>query len=361
MFVPSVDNEGKTLAALCFDAATGRKLWHRPAGKTRRLARNNMASPSPIADAKRVIFLFGNGEMIAFDYDGDQLWRRNLVTDHGRLSAQFGFSSTPLLYNGVVYLPVLHRDFSRGSLERKQFTNSYLLAINPATGKDLWKHVRRTDALAETQDAYTTPVLRKTAERTELILFGADYVTAHDPRNGTELWRWGGGKFNPMMNRAWRVVPTPVVAADAVWVCGPKKQPVYAVGPKGTVHTFETPVTSDACTPLLYRDRLYVLDGDEKVLSCLDPVAGKVLWSGKLTGNGVYRASPTAGDGKIYCISEGGDATVLTAGDKFAKLADISMGGRTCRASIAIADGALFIRTEQILYCIRKPGNAVGR
>jgi len=88
------------------------------------------------------------------------------------------------------------------------------------------------------------------------------------------------------------------------------------------------------------------------VLSCLDPATGRQLWQGQLDRRGIYRASPTGADGRIYLISEAGEATVLAAGDEFKPLAQIPMGGKPTRSSIAAAQGRLFLRTAEKLYCV---------
>ena len=101
--------------------------------------------------------------------------------------------------------------------------------------------------------------------------------------------------------------------------------------------------------PLIYNNHLYVLDGDRKTLSCLEPQTGKVLWSGSLGGRAVFRASPTGAVGKIYCMNEGGDIWVLSA-DEFKVLSHASLGGRPSRGSIAVVDGQVIVRSGDKLY-----------
>jgi outer membrane protein assembly factor BamB len=111
----------------------------------------------------------------------------------------------------------------------------------------------------------------------------------------------------------------------------------------------------DCSTPLFYQGRLYVFDGlrGGRVVTCLDPKTGTQFWQGKLGGRGPWWASLTAGDGKLYCISEAGEAVVLRAGgDTFEVLSRTEMGGSPTQSSIAIANGHLFIRTADNLYCV---------
>jgi outer membrane protein assembly factor BamB len=112
----------------------------------------------------------------------------------------------------------------------------------------------------------------------------------------------------------------------------------------------------DVCTPLFYRDKLYVLDGGKKKrVSCIDPKSGKVKWEGKLGGSSPWRGSLTAGDGKIYCINESGVVVVFAAGgDEYKEICRVDLDDNKSLASISIADGALFIRTGSKLYRIGK-------
>jgi outer membrane protein assembly factor BamB len=120
-----------------------------------------------------------------------------------------------------------------------------------------------------------------------------------------------------------------------------------------------TEFTPDVPTPLYCQNMLFVLDGNRQMMTCLDPNTGAKKWQGSLGVKEVFSASPTAADGKIYCISENGTAVVLSAGDEFKILSTITMGESPVMSSIAIAAGRLLIRTSRNLYCIAgKPPDA---
>jgi outer membrane protein assembly factor BamB len=114
-----------------------------------------------------------------------------------------------------------------------------------------------------------------------------------------------------------------------------------------------TQYVPDVCTPLLYQDKLFVLDGDRQMMTCYQPATGEKAWQGKLGIREIFYASPTGADGKIYCFSEEGTVVVLSAGDQFEVLATIPMGEGPSNSSIVAAKGALFIRTGRNLYCIQ--------
>jgi outer membrane protein assembly factor BamB len=109
----------------------------------------------------------------------------------------------------------------------------------------------------------------------------------------------------------------------------------------------------DVCTPLYYRDKLFVLDGDRQVLTCFQPATGEKLWQGKLGVREIFSASPTGADGRIYCLSESGTVVLLSAGNAFEILATIPMGEGPCASSIVAANSRLYLRTARTLYCIQ--------
>ena len=94
---------------------------------------------------------------------------------------------------------------------------------------------------------------------------------------------------------------------------------------------------------------------DSQTLTCLDPKTGEKKWQGNLGERTVIRSSPTAADGKIYVINEKNTVFICSAGDEFKVLATIPMGdAEGTRASIAVSDGQLFIRTTEHLFCVGK-------
>ena len=361
VYVSSIDDATRELIALAFDRATGRELWRKVVGMNTRTWKlnpglvNNMASCSPAADGERAVFLFGSGDLAAFAPDGTPLWARNLAKDHGPFVHLWGYGASPLLHDGRIYVPILRRDQPYEGRRLEKPLDSLLLIVDPKTGKDLVRHVRPTEAKDEARDAYGTPVLRTDGGRPEIVLLGGDCVTGHDPVTGDELWRWDG--WNPARIGIWRIIPTALAAEGHLYVATPKKGPVFAVRPSGagwTVAWQTKEVTPDVCTPLYYQKRVYVLDGDRKLLVGFDPKTGEKKCSVTPPGKEAFRASPTAADGKIFCMNEDGTASALAPED-LRVLGTAEMGDRPCRASIAPAGRHLFIRTAKTLHCVGAP------
>jgi len=364
VFVSTVDQQAGTLQAVCLDRANGKVLWQHETGAGIRIdEKSNFASPSPVTDGKLVWFFYGNGQLAAFDFDGKQVWARNIQSDYGQFAFQWTFSSSPTFYGGRLYLQVLQRNVpvhGRGRTDGP--IDSFLLALDPQTGKELWKTSRPNDAREESKESYATPIPFTFNNRTELLIAGGDCLTGHDLASGKELWRWG--TWNPERIGHWRLVPSPVAGGGVVLGCGPKGASVCAVkaGGEGTLgdsglawKSMEREISSDVSTPLFYQDRFYVLNSDRNSLARVVPAGGKVEWVGEPGSQAKIESSPTAADGRIYFMNFRGDVFVVEAGEQFKLLHKTAMGDdgdNNLRSSIAIAHGCLFIRTGSKLYCV---------
>lgn len=364
VFVTSMVENGPDFVALCFDETSGKKLWEKHVGSdSRRFSRNNMASPSPATDGKYVFFLYASGDLVGFDYDGNQLWSRNIEAEYGNLALQFGYSSSPLLYDGRLFILVVRRDrpYPQGRAKDNGPYDSFLMAVDPQTGKTIWKQDRPTNAFDEGRETYSTPIPFVHDGRTEILNTGGDFVTAHDPETGKELWRI---EYWTQKVRDSRIIPTLVTGDGLIFGTRHKHGKVFAVKPGSAdnpskasiVWEFDGP-TPDCTSPLFYQGRLYVLDGmtHGKAVTCLEPKTGKPFWQGTLGGKGPWRASLTGADGKLYCINETGEIVVLAAGgNEFRILFETKTDETPIQSSISVADGRLFIRTAKNLYCIGK-------
>ncbi len=360
VFVTSTVKGTGDFVAICLDAGTGKLLWRKDVGSNpRRLPRNNMASPSPAADGDRVFFLYGEGTLVGFDYEGNPLWSRDIEKEYGNLALQFGYSSSPLVHDGRLFITVLRRNTPYRDPPANAPLDSFLLAIDPKTGRDVWRQPRKTDAFDEGMETYSTPVPFTREGKTELLLTGGDFITAHDPAAGQELWRF---EYWTDKVRDSRIIPSLVTGQGLIFGTRHKHKGVFALEPPSRDYEGERilwefdEAAPDCSTPLFYDGRLYVFDGlRRKTITCLDPRTGRAFWQGKVGGRDPWWSSPTAASGRLYLISEAGEIVVLQAGgEEFKVLFQTQIAEPAIQSSIAISGGRLFIRTAQNLHCIGK-------
>lgn len=344
--------DGTELYLWCVQRDQGTVLWKKLlGGGNMKVRKQNMSSPSPVTDGKNVWALTGTGILKGFDYSGNELWARDIQKDFGRFGLNWGYGSSPLLHNDILYIQVIHG--------MKTDAPSYLLAIEKLTGKTRWRVERPTDAVSESHDAYTTPALLRFEGKEEIVLSGGDYVTGHDPATGAELWRAGG--FNPGKDRYYRVITSPVVIDGMIYACA-RVRPLIALkaGGRGDISkshlVWQTDQGTDVPTPATDGKRIYILN-DKGVLWCRDAKTGSEIWGNQRVRPGTYSASPLLADGKLYVTSEEGVTTVIDAGPEFKVMAENDLAEYSL-SSPAASDGQIFLRTQGALYCIGKRSHA---
>jgi outer membrane protein assembly factor BamB len=352
--------EGDRLLLLRLDKKTGKQVWVQQVGEspTQREAEkrtvqkfhqlHNNASPSPVTDGELVVAHYGNGDLAAYDFDGRQLWHRNLQKEFGPYSIWWGHANSPVLYGDLV-LSVCMQDSLTGVSE--QVAPSYLVAHDKRTGRQVWKTMRMTDADAEQCDAYTTPILYPTPSRPELIVMGGNQLDAYDPATGKQLW------FLPGLVGG-RTITGPSIGPGLVYATQGQKGDLLAVKVGGQGRIDEQRVawrndsnTPDTCCPVVSGNLLFTVS-DNGIAMCFDARDGTPHWRQRLGGN--YKASPVAADGKIYFLNMKAMCTVIAASERFEKLAENQLDAETS-ASPAISDGRIYLRARQHLYCIEKP------
>lgn len=340
--------EGEDLYLWCVDKKKGIALWKQKLGGGNYVPRKqNMSSPSPMTDGKSVFVLTGTGILKGFDFEGRELWSRDIQKEYGTFGLNWGYASSPLLFEDALYVQVLHG--------MKTDDPSYLLKIDKKNGKTIWKVERPTDAQRESPDSYSTPAVLRYGKTVEIVVSGGDYVTGHDPKDGKELWRAGG--LNPDKNPFYRVVASPIVFGDMIYVpTRVKPLQAFKAGGRGDItktHLVWSTVNGpDVPTPATDGKYFYIAN-DRGILWCLDAKDGKEIYGQKRIASASYSASPVLADGKLYITSEDGLTTVVKAGAEFEVLAENNLNEYSL-SSPAISDGQIFLRTTKHLYCIGK-------
>jgi outer membrane protein assembly factor BamB len=353
----------------CLSAADGKILWSRTVAEQKPTiathSSNTYATETPITDGERVYAHFGMTGVFCYGVDGKFVWKANLGSY--RMSLGFGTGSSPA-FDG-------ERLFVQCDNEEK----SFLVALDKLTGKELWR-VSRPE-----RTGWSTPLVWKNSQRTEIVCLGSPKARSYDPANGKQLWELGGMVGQPKAS--------PVADGDLLYLgtggmpgfggfgggppgggFGPKPggggsagdKPLLAVkaGATGDI-TPKAGATSSpgiawrlpqagpgTASPLVYQGHLYILDERGGILSCYDAKTGKRVYRERLSGARGFTSSPWAYDGKIFCLDDGGTTHVVAAGREFQELGQNTLA-EMFWSSPAVAGGALLLRGVDHLYCVR--------
>jgi len=331
------------------DKRSGKILWERVAHQAepvdKRHIKSTYANSTPATDGRIVVAWFGSQGVHAYDVNGRFLWK----VDLGRLDLgaydiptyEWGPASSPIIWNDLV---ILQCDTQ---------IDSFILALDAATGKTVWKTDR--DELP----SWGTPTVATASTGPELVANASNFIRGYDPRTGKELWRLG---------RSSKITaPTPIFA-DGVFVVvsgrGPER-PIFVVRPnaRGDLTLPEGKTNSESIvwsrtgrgsympTPLIYNGILYVLSNNG-LFDAYNLKTGDELYRQRLptVGSG-FSASPVAADGKIYLTNEDGEVLVIVAGDRFNHIATNSIG-ELLMATPALSDGVMYVRSSESLFAI---------
>jgi outer membrane protein assembly factor BamB len=394
--------EDQKLVTLALDRATGAVRWKKSCPHERLEPFHSTGSPAaatPACDGKRVYSFFGSYGLLCYDTAGSLVWSRPL----GPFQDEFGAASSPVLCDGKLLLAEDHD------------ADSFLLCLDAATGKPIWRTPRQG------LRSYSTPVIWHTAGKSSpkvVVVAGALALTAYDLDTGKPLWsidglarivnttpaidgkrlyvaswspggdqgarirmdnwndavkKWdadGDAKITraetdnaEVLDRFFRIDTNQDEGLDeGEWntynrVFDRAQNAVLALDASDPRTTPEVVWKYDrgipyVPSPLLYRDVLFLVK-EGGILTTLDPADGKLLKQGRLAASGSYYASPVAGDGKVYLLSERGVLTVLRAQPKWEILSTHDFAERSMATPI-IDNGQIFIRTEAALYCFKK-------
>lgn len=316
------------LHVLCFDAASGKKLWERQfasTGNTQCHPKSCMAAPTPVTDGKNVYALFATADLVAFDGDGNLLWYRSLVGDYPNITNQVGMAASPILAKDTLIVPM------------ENAVDSFVAGIDIKTGANRWKLDRPRDI------NWITPTLVTANGKADVVFQSGAGVFGLDPQTGDR--RWSGP---PDVKGS--TIPSPVPGPDGSVLIPGGGLTALKPGPDGvTPETLwkSAKLGSGTASPLYYKGRVYGLSNVGAV--ALDAKNGEQLWTQRVTGP--FSASPVIGDGKLYVVNEKGVVSVLGLGDKPEVLATNDMGA-TILATPAIAGGAIFLRSDGHLWCV---------
>lgn len=327
---------------ISLDANTGEVIWRKVARagnpRLRRHRDNSYATETPVTDGQKIIAYFGMTGVYCYDMQGKLLWEKDL--GNYAMRADWGTSSSPVLFGGKVFLQV----------DNEQ--QSFLVALDADSGDEIWR-VDRDEA-----SQYSSPVIWKNSLRTELVACGMK-CRSYDLDSGKLLWELDMEKG--------RSSATPLVVGDRLFVGtefrdrgGPDDGGgfLFAIRPTASGKKVEWKTAKSGiqmASPVLASNHLYLFERRSGTLHCIDATTGEKVYRKRIPGARAFWASPWVGDGKVFCLDDAGTTHVLEAGSQFSVIRKNPLEERAW-SSPAIANEALYIRTEGHLYRISKEG-----
>jgi outer membrane protein assembly factor BamB len=333
-------NHSYSMKLLCLDLKSGRVLWEKTVYEgtvhDNRHKKNTYASATPATDGRFIYLSFEAEGVYCYDFDGKKIWKTSL----GKIAkGGMGPGTSPVLYENLVILQC-DQEYGEGS---------FIAAVDKKTGKEVWRVSR------DQRRSWATPLLIKTAQRTEMVTSGPNKIISYDPSTGRELWSAPGVISNP--------IPSPVAGQGLVFVtAGSDAKRAFAIrlggsgdlaGTSNLVWSYDKG-TAYVPSPILYNEYLYLVT-DAGALTCIEAGTGKVIYQTRIPMAARFTASPVAFEGKILFVSEDGDSFILKAGPT-PEILNANPLGEPVYASPAIVPGRILIRGQDNLYCIASGG-----
>ena len=215
-----------------------------------------------------------------------------------------------------------------------------MLALDIFSGTTVWEASRPVGG------SWTSPIVAKIAGQSQLITCADPWVISYNPANGSELWRADCLGTD--------VAPSPIYAGGMVFGIHPYSS-LVAIKPTGSGDVTKTHIAweatdniPDICSPVSDGKVIFLLE-TYGILTCYNISNGAKLWEEDLKTS--FMASPSMVDDRLYLLSEKGIMFIAKAGDGYAELAKCPLGEK-CYSSPAFADGRIYIRAVENLYCI---------
>ena len=334
VFLSAADQNKRNV--YCFDAFSGRLLWQESVENLRPgesqppdiMADTGYAAPTMVADGRRVCAIFPTGDIDCFDYDGKKIWAKNL----GLPDNPYGYASSLAMYRNLVLV-----QYDQAMPEDEK---SKLIALDVLSGEIAWQTNRPVAA------SWTTPIVINVKGRDQLITAGDPWLIAYDPAAGAEIWRANCLGAD--------IAPSPIYAGGLVFAVEPHSH-LVAVRPDGKGDVTETHIAwtfeeniPEICSPVSNGQLIFLL-ATNGTLTCLNVTDGKKLWEKDLET--YSQASPSLVGDRLYLLSETGSMFIVEAAADFRQIARCEVG-EPCFASPAFADGRIYIRGTENLYCI---------
>ncbi len=347
IFVTSTTNEGKSCHVICVDRASGKIAWNTKVfdQETRRKRdENSYATSTPTTDGRRVYAVFGSGSIAAVDFNGEVAWTNHEV----KFYSHHGLAASPILFEDLLIMPF--DGSSDGENIRIGFKipwrEAVVLALDKSTGEVRWRGKRGLSRLA-----HVTPNILREKGAAQIISGAGDCVQGFDPANGKLIWT--------IYSKGEGVTPSIVIGDGMVYSCSGFEAPtIRVVRTGGTGDITKTHIAWEqtkgvpSLASMLYVKPHIYSATDKGVVTCFNAASGEIVWQERVGGK--HSSSPVYADGRIYFLTEAeGESIVIEPGPKLNILARNQID-EFCKASMAVSQGNLFIRSQRNLLCIGK-------
>ncbi len=319
------------LHVLCFDVETGRLRWQRQLRATGHVVADSfggVATPTPASDGRLIFAFFSSNDLVCFDLQGHLKWLRGLAHDYPTVRHDVGMASSPLVLGPTV---IVQLDTPG---------DSFVAGIDTATGETRWRIERPSGAIW----ASPTVLRGKTPEEDAVLLQRRDRLTAHHPHTGTLLWDY---------EASCHTIASVTTCGDRVYLPSHGLHALrYDAAAGGVELLWHQPrLRSGNSSPLVHAGRAYTIK-PPAILVCGDVTDGKVLWQLRLKGP--FWATPVLADGHLYCVNHHGLVQVVRLGQE-GRLVGTSQIDPAILASPAVADGAIYFRSDEHLWKVARP------
>jgi outer membrane protein assembly factor BamB len=320
------------LHVLAFDVRSGKQLWQRTfwaTGPTKSHPKTCMAAPTPTTDGRRLVALFATNDLFCLDFDGNVQWVRSLCEENPGVSDGRGFASSPVIVGETVVVQMDNQN------------NAFAVGVDLQSGRNRWKLPRPREI------SWTTPIVLpgKPASDALVLLQGSTQLSAIEPQTGKEVWK---------LDRTTHPMASSALAGNILCVPGDKGLMAFELQPNRAAPKLlweEAKLNPDVASPVVLDGKIYSLQGN--ILVTGDARTGAV--QGRLRLKGPFSSSLIAVGGVLYCVNEDGLVQVVRPSDKDGKLINSSSFKEIILCTPAVANGALYLRSDQHLWKIAEP------
>lgn len=313
----------------CFSKSSGKILWTAdvsgiqgsPSTAPKVTDDTGYSAPTVTTDGEKVYAVFATGDIIALDMTGNKVWARNI----GIPVNHYGHSSSLLLYENKL---IVQYDQNNGAK---------VMALSTQSGKTIWSTLRKVKI------SWASPVIVNTGSRVEILLIAEPYVASYDPATGKELWK--------IDCTSGEVGPSVAYANGIVFALNEyAKLAAIQIGDQPKILWENNDYLSDVPSPVATDKYLFVVTSYGEV-ACYNPKTGDKYWNHDF-GTGTYSSPMLVGE-KIYLMDKKGTMHIFKADKTFSSVGDPKLGENTV-STPAFADGKIFVRAGNNLYCIGK-------